>query len=496
MIEEWEAKSTGEDKERRKKMLLLEQQLAEIAKRKLENALLYYVPYKKQLEFHRNGATYTERLLMAANRVGKTMCGGAEIAMHLTGRYPKDWPGRKYDRPVRGWAAGVTAESTRDVVQRILLGETANGIGTGMIPRDCLDPKTMTLARGVSGLYDTILVKHVSGGYSELKFKSYERGQEKWQGDTLDFVWFDEEPPPDIYSEGYTRIITTNGFVIMTFTPLQGRSDVVKRFLDEESPYRRVTTMTIDDAEHLTPEKRAEMIAGYRPHELEARTKGIPVLGSGKIFQHTEASIFIPPFSIPDHWSWLWSLDFGMTHPFAAVLNAYNRDTDTIYVTHEIRMANAVTLAHASAMKPVHNNRGWMIPAAWPHDGEQRKEFQGEIMPLQKIYKKHGVNMLPEHSTFPDGSNSTELGIMQMDERMGSNRYKVFNTCTMWRDEYRLYHRVDGQINKVEDDLMSASRHGVVSIRKAKPVLYVSPDMWGGNQAQTPMAKDVDISPF
>ena len=31
------------------------------------------------------------------------------------------------------------------------------------------------------------------------------RGREKFQGETLDYVWLDEEPPIDIYTEALTR---------------------------------------------------------------------------------------------------------------------------------------------------------------------------------------------------------------------------------------------------------------------------------------------------
>lgn len=168
---------------------------------------------------------------MAANRFGKTVCGAAEMAIHLTGRYPSWWVGKRFDRPVRAWAAGVTNESTRDVVQEKLIGPPARSElwGTGMIPGDALG--TIDSARGITNLIDTVSVKHVSGGWSNLQFKSYERGREKWQGAALEVLWLDEEPPEDIYMEGLTRTNETGGIVFLTFTPLLGMSTVVLRFL-------------------------------------------------------------------------------------------------------------------------------------------------------------------------------------------------------------------------------------------------------------------------
>lgn len=168
---------------------------------------------------------------MAGNQLGKTLAGGMETAMHLTGRYPSWWQGRIFDRPVRLWAAGVTWESTRDNVQRILLGPPGirTDWGTGAIPGEAL--VGVSLNRALADAADSIVVRHRSGGLSTLGFKAYAIGREKWQGETLDGVWFDEEPPGDIYSEGLTRTNATGGFSMITFTPLRGMTEVVRLFL-------------------------------------------------------------------------------------------------------------------------------------------------------------------------------------------------------------------------------------------------------------------------
>ena len=86
--------------------------------------------------------------------------------------------------------------------------------------------------QGVPDALDGALIRHVSGGNSMLAFKTYDQGRTKWQGETLDFVWFDEEPDQDIYFEGLTRTNATSGIVFLTFTPLKGMSDVVHGFID------------------------------------------------------------------------------------------------------------------------------------------------------------------------------------------------------------------------------------------------------------------------
>jgi phage terminase large subunit-like protein len=211
---------------------------AELRLRSSRNRLKDYVPYAKQLEFHDAGLEHDERLFMAGNQLGKTWAGGFEWAIHLTGRYPEWWEGKVFDEPVRMWASGVTGESTRDNPQRILIGppQQEELRGTGAIPWDAL--KDCTPARGIPDALDSAVIKWGGGGdvqakESVLAFKSYEKGRQKWQGETLHGVWFDEEPPADIYSEGKTRTNATNGIVMVTFTPLLGMSDVVSMFLSD-----------------------------------------------------------------------------------------------------------------------------------------------------------------------------------------------------------------------------------------------------------------------
>lgn len=210
--------------------------LEEQERRKNRNKLSSYLPYRKQKEFHAAGKQHRERLFMAGNQLGKTIAGGAEWAIHLTGRYPDWWDGKVFDKPVRFWAAGVTSESTRDNPQRILVGppQQQSAWGTGMIPGDAIANTIM--ARGQPNALDSVIVRHGGGGdiqagESVCSFKSYEKGREKLQGETLEGVWCDEEPPQDIYTECLTRTNTTGGITIVTFTPLMGMSEVVLQFL-------------------------------------------------------------------------------------------------------------------------------------------------------------------------------------------------------------------------------------------------------------------------
>lgn len=222
--------------------------------------------YQRHLEFFRVGATYRERCAMAANRVGKTFgLGGYECAAHLTGQYPHWWEGRRFDRPVQAWAAGKTNETTRDIVQRTLLGSISGSNagkrvdGTGIIPADTLGK--LTWKQGVSDLVDTIRVKHVSGGMSTLGIKSYQQGRGSFEGTAKDLIWLDEEPPLDIYGECLIRTATTNGLVMLTFTPLEGMSETVMQFLPDD---QRLDGMDESERYSLPSYLRAEAEAeGY-----------------------------------------------------------------------------------------------------------------------------------------------------------------------------------------------------------------------------------------
>ena len=195
--------------------------------------------YPKHLEFFRAGLKYRERCLMAANRVSKTLGGGGyETACHLTGLYPEWWEGRRFEHPIMAWAAGKTNETTRDIVQATLLGDVVHRgarkimSGTGVVPGKLLgDP---SWKQGVQDLVDTIKVRHVSGGWSLLGMKAYNQGRGSFEGTAQHVIWLDEEPPMDIYGECLIRTATTNGVIMLTFTPLTGLSQVVLQFMPME----------------------------------------------------------------------------------------------------------------------------------------------------------------------------------------------------------------------------------------------------------------------
>lgn len=222
--------------------------MEEMSRRKARRKIWTYYPdegplrrelYPKHMEFFRAGEKYRERCAMCANRVGKTEgMGGYETALHLTGLYDSIapwWEGARFNEPVRFWASGKTNETTRDIVQAKLFGEvlgsgpTKRVSGTGLIPGDCIGE--ITWKAGVPNMIDTAQIKYVDGGFSIIGLKSYQQGRGAFEGTEQHGIWLDEEPPLDIYGECLIRTATTDGLIYITFTPLEGMSEVVLQFM-------------------------------------------------------------------------------------------------------------------------------------------------------------------------------------------------------------------------------------------------------------------------
>jgi phage terminase large subunit-like protein len=442
--------------------------------------LFEFKPYHKQQAFIEAGSEFTERCFMAGNQLGKSFTGGAEVAFHLTGRYPGtkgyssdgawkgDWHGKRFTEPVVFWVGGETNETVTKTTQRILCGRVEeNGeLGYGSIPKE--DIISWKKSPFFPNLVDHILIRHhnvegIEDGVSICYFKPYSQGRARWQGDTIHGVWFDEEPPYSIYGEGLTRTNKYGQFSILTFTPLMGMSDVVTKFLKNPSKNQKVVTMTIYDADHYSEAERDKIIASYPEHEREARAKGIPTMGSGRIFQIPEETLKCQPFECPDHFYVINACDFGWDHPQAHIQLWWDKDADIFYLARVWKQREKKATEAWAAIK------GWAnkIPVAWPHDGHQHEKGGGEQLKSQ--YADAGFWMLPEHATWSDGGNAVEPGLAELRDLMLEGRFKVFNTCEPFFDEFRLYHRDEnGKIVKINDDVMSAVRYAYMMRRFAR----------------------------
>jgi len=417
--------------------------------------------YQKHLEFFKAGATRRERALLAANRIGKSEgVGGYETVLHMTGRYPRWWQGRRFNRPIMAWASGDTAKTTRDIIQRILLGPISEP-GTGMIPADSI--VRTTAKPGVADAIEGIFVKHVSGGISELILKSYDQKREAFQGTNRDLIWLDEEAERDIYVECLLRTMTTNGILLLTFTPLLGVTDIVRDFLAESEAENEngkyCVQATWDDVPHLTGEAKEELLASIPEYQREARSKGVPQLGSGAIYQIAEADIVVEPFEIPPYFPRGYGLDVGWNKT-AAVWGARDNETGVIYLYSEHYAGKAQPVIHADGIK----SRGSWIPGVIDPAACGSSQIDGTQ--IIELYRRCGLNLSP-------AENTVEAGIYETWQLLSSGKLKVFKSLGNWLREFRLYQRdKDGKVVKENDHLMDATRYFVMSGRermKTKP---------------------------
>ncbi|MCX8965130.1 DNA packaging protein [Erwinia psidii] len=423
--------------------------------------------YPWQKKFIANTAEFSQVALIAANRVGKTDTATYIDAVHAMGDYPDEWRGHKFDHAPLIWILGYSGEKCRDLLQTPLIGREIDGRWTGgLIPGDLIvDTESMT---GVPNALRSVFIKHKSGGISKIQFWSYSQGQHALMGDDIDWFHIDEEPKdPTIFPQVLTRTATGDrgrgGRGILTFTPENGRTELVISFMDNPSPVQICMNAGWDDAPHLDHKMKEGLLASYPAHQRDMRTKGIPMLGHGRIYDLPDDKIICVPFACPDHFFVIDGQDFGWDHSQAHIQLWEDRDEDVIYLAHVWKGRQKKADEAWRIVKLWANN----VPVAWPHDGLQHEKGGGEQ--LKEQYKAEGFRMLAEHSTWPDGGYKVEPGILQLRERMADGKFKVFSTCADFFEEFRMYHRNEhGKIVKTNDDVLDAVRVAYMMRRYAR----------------------------
>jgi phage terminase large subunit-like protein len=426
--------------------------------------------YAKHMQFFAAGAQFHERLFMAANRVGKTVAGAYETTCHLTGSYPSWWQGWRFDHPTDGWACGTNSQTTRDVVESVLLGKSA---GQGMIPASAI---VRTVAgRSIAGSVETVWVRHTSGKDSKLGFKSYEQGRRSFEGEAKDFIWCDEEPPLDVYVEMLYRLLTTQGLAWTTFTPLLGMSEVVRSFLEPENDSlgaKYYIQAGWKDVPHLDEVQRQQLTANTPPYQIQARTEGEPALGAGAVYPISESEIVVPDRPIPETWPRAYGMDVGWNRT-AVVWGARDPGSGILYLYSEHYQGQGEPASHAQAIRA----RGEWIPGVIDPACLGSSQIDGRT--LMELYERLGLHLQP-------AVNAVEAGITEVWNLLVSGQLKVMASLSNWLREFRQYHRDDkgsGKIVKRDDHLMDATRYLIVSGRlrmrtpPARPTPW--PDDWG-----------------
>lgn len=432
----------------------------------------YETRYPWQKRFIANTREYSQVALIAANRVGKTDTATYVDAIHAMGDYPDGWTGHKFDHAPLIWILGYSGEKCRDLLQAPIIGrKTDNGWEGGLIPGELIvsvEPMT-----GTPNAVRSVYIKHKSGGTAKIQFWSYSQGQHALMGDSVDWFHIDEEPKdPAIFPQVLTRTATgdkgNGGRGILTFTPENGRTDLVIGFMDNPSSAQACMNVGWDDAPHLSDKVKTELLASFPAHQRDMRTKGIPMLGHGRIYDIADDEITCQPFSCPDHFFVIDGQDFGWDHPQAHIQLWEDRDEDVIYISHVWKARQKKADEAWRIVKPWAKD----VPTAWPHDGNQHEKGGGQQ--LKEQYKAEGFKMLAEHATWPDGGNKVEPGIHEIRERMLDGKFKVFSTCTDFFDEFRMYHRDEnGKIVKTNDDVLDAVRYAYMMRRSARQMYAI-----------------------
>lgn len=453
---------------------LLAQLLDEKHKRHRRRKFYMYYPetgplrrelYPKHMAGFKATAEHKQVWAMAGNRTGKTE-GWLLYAVTcaLTGNYPSWWQGRRWNRPVKVWLASTTGTKTRDVLQKKLLGES-NDRGTGLIPADSII--NTTAKSGIAESVDTLYVKHITGGTSVVQFKSYDQGRQAFEGAEVDIVGMDEEPPIDVYGECAIRLMTVDGSLWCSFTPLEGMTELIVNeypdgFPDKIIPEgvthsgKFVFTMDWDDVPHLTEEMKDEMWRTIPAHLREARKKGLPLVSAGLIYPYADDDFICDPFPIPDTWRKVYGMDVGWNRT-AAMFGAINPDTNTVFIYSEHYQGREEPAIHASAIK----NRGPWIPGVIDPASRGRSQIDGRR--LIDLYRVEGLDLY-------FANNAREAGILKVGQAMTTGKLKFFRTLQHVFKEIRLYRRdEDGDVIKENDHALDAVRYLMMSgLEKAR----------------------------
>jgi len=445
---------------------------------KVVNNFTYYARdlYPRVVEFWKAGLTHNYRMFDGANQSGKTSGAGYEVACHVTGLYPPDWPGKKLIGPSKWWVAGETNSDVKEIMQDRFIGPV-DDYGTGLIPYKCLDFTSMTNTEKADTFIRTIRVKHFDqdgnqDGMSVVTFKSYKESRKSFQGLPRN-IWLDEEPPLEILSECMARTTADESFMlIITFTPLQGWSPMLSNWLPggwqtsgpikingEPSTSKYLVIQTVDDVPHITEKKKAVMYENYHPHVRDARLKGIPSLGSGAIYPIPKTEWTIVDREIPKHFRKLYGLDVGYNWT-AAVWFAINPETGEAWIYSSYQKGETEPIGHAEVIR----SRGLWIPGAIDSAANGRGQDGGESLINQ--YRALGLIV-------SNADKSVEAGIYSVWTGLRSGMIKVFASQIELITEIENYHRDEkGKIVKANDHRADALRYAWMTkqiARQEKP---------------------------
>lgn len=448
------------------------QELQEIVQRldnyKRYNKLEYITPYPYQLKFMEASMFHKQRYMRAGNRVGKTFGGAIEFAQHVTGKYQPYFTGEKIEESGNiFWCIGIDLDSVSKVLQKELFGtadvRVNSEVGTGTIPRSCIEFDTLTVERGK---IRTCHIRHLDGGINTIHFYGA-NNETTFMGQTIKFIWIDEEPAhrsDELYSSCLTRTLTTGGHVMMTATPEAGMTKLNEMFENDETGRLYLQAVGWDDCPHITDVQKEEMLAGYPEWQHQMRMNGLPVLGSGAVFPFKSEEISIPPHEF-DLYSnsriqVIAGVDFGATmDPSVIVYAAYDPEEEVYTLFSETVLDESQDARTPENMSSVIRNSALPnIVVNLPHDSGIKSNnpvAKGNIM------KRYGTNTFPDNMKNPieytNSSGYKPAGKTSTSVQTGLDiMYDLFKNGKL---------KVVGNMNSLFKEIASYSYNGSNSVK-------------------------------
>jgi hypothetical protein len=222
---------------------------------------------------------------------------------------------------------------------------------------------------------------------------------------------------------------------------------------------RLLVTQTWAQTPHLSEEEKQRTLKSYSPHELKARTEGVPALGAGAIFPLTQESYTCAQFQLPAHFPKLFGMDVGWQFT-AAVWLAFDRENGITYAYKAYQREQQTPDIHASDIKTA----GEWIPGFIDPAAHASSQLDGRN--LMSEYQHLGLKL--QHA-----DNSVEAGILRLYQQLSDGSLKIFASCTQLLADLRYYHRDErGRVVKKSDHLVDALRYAVMASplsAKARP---------------------------
>ena len=429
----------------KKRLVLVEKRI----KYKKQNCVLerYNVGekvHKKQLEFHK--CLKKNRWVFGGNRTGKTECGAVETIWLARGIHPY----RKNKKDVSCWVVSLTTQVQRDVAQSKILH---------YLNKDWIVDIVMLSGKKSSpsmGIIDTILIKNVFGGISKIGFKSVDQGREKFQGTSLDFVWFDEEPPYDIYLECKMRVIDKEGEIFGTMTPLKGLTWVYNTiYLNEtNSAETWYIHMQWEDNPFLSKKDLAELETTLSEEELNERKLGLFSCHGGIVYSEFSESVnVIEPFNVPIEWYDKISIDPGYKNPLSAHWYAVDFDGN-VYVIAEHYEKDKTIEYHANKIKDICNSLNWhrsfggKIEALIDSAANQRT--LASVKSVSELFADYNIAVNPKVNK--DLFTGIQRVKSYFKNAKGESRLFIFKTCSNLIREIKGYFWGSNDVPVKKDD--------------------------------------------